>query len=200
MINLSDEELIALFKKGSSQAEDELFNRYKPLVSSVARSFFLVGAEPEDLIQEGMIGLYKATQSYQDSSSASFRTFAYLCVKRQIQTAVKHSNTQKNKLLNNYISLDSQGGIHGTDIDGEEAVLILPSNSLSPDDEIIAKETYEELLDKIKKALSPLERRVLELYLRGESYLEIASLVGKNYKSVDNTLHRIKNKLSFLNN
>ena len=200
MQKLTDEQLLLLIKEQNSSAEDELFNRYKPLVSSVARSFFLVGAEAEDLIQEGMIGLYKATQNFQQGTEAKFRTFAYLCVKRQIQSAIKHSLAQKNKALNNYISLDSQGGIHTADLGEEDAVLVLPSNSLAPDDEIIARENYEEMLVKIKKALSPLEKKVLALYLRGENYTDIADIIGKNYKSVDNTLHRIKNKLSFLIN
>ena len=166
------------------------------MVSSVARSYFLLGSELDDLIQEGMIGLYKACQSYSEKN-ASFKTFAYICIKRQIQSAVKHANRQKNKILNNYVSLDAQGGYKTGDGE-EEALLILPSSNLSPDDEMIEKENLEEILNKIKSALSPLELKVLTLYLKGNSYQTISKMVGKNYKSVDNSLHRIKNKLEFL--
>lgn len=193
----TDEELVKEMKSGEVGAEEELFSRFKPMVSSVARSYFLLGSELDDLIQEGMIGLYKACQNYSQNSSASFKTFAYLCIKRQIQSAVKHANRQKNKILNSYVSLDSQGG-YKTGEGEEEALLILPSSILTPDDEMIEKENYEEILDKIKRALSPLELKVLTLYLKGNSYQTISKMVGKNTKSVDNSLHRIKNKLEFL--
>ena len=192
----SDEELVKLIKAGEIGAEEELFSRFKPMVSSVARSYFLLGSELDDLIQEGMIGLYKACQSYSEKN-ASFKTFAYICIKRQIQSAVKHANRQKNKILNNYVSLDAQGGYKTGDGE-EEALLILPSSNLSPDDEMIEKENLEEIVYKIKSALSPLELKVLTLYLKGNSYQTISKMVGKNYKSVDNSLHRIKNKLEFL--
>ena len=193
----TDEELVKEMKSGEVGAEEELFSRFKPMVSSVARSYILLGSELDDLIQEGMIGLYKACQNYSQNSSASFKTFAYLCIKRQIQSAVKHANRQKNKILNSYVSLDSQGG-YKTGEGEEEALLILPSSILTPDDEMIEKENYEEILDKIKRALSPLELKVLTLYLKGNSYQTISKMVGKNTKSVDNSLHRIKNKLEFL--
>ena len=193
----SDEELVKLIREGKQGAIEELFSRYKPVVSSVARSYFLVGSELDDLVQEGMIGLYKACKNFNEKS-ASFKTFAYLCIKRQIQSAVKQANRQKNKVLNNYISLDSQGGYKTGENGEEEAVLVIPSSDLSPDDEIIERENYEEILTKIKRALSPLELKVLTLYLKGKSYQTISKMVGKNTKSVDNSLHRIKNKLEFL--
>lgn len=193
----TDEELVQMIKLGLEEAEEELFARYKPVVSSVARSYFLMGAELDDLIQEGMIGLYKACQKF-SQGQASFKTFAYLCIKRQIQTAVKQANRQKNKMLNNYVSLDSQGGYKTGENGEDEAVLILPSEKLSPDAEIIQKENYKEIVKKIKSALSPLELKVLTLYLKGNSYQTISIEVGKSYKSVDNLLYRIKNKLEFL--
>ena len=193
----TDEELVQMIKLGLEEAEEELFARYKPVVSSVARSYFLMGAELDDLIQEGMIGLYKACQKFSEKQ-ASFKTFAYLCIKRQIQTAVKQANRQKNKMLNNYISLDSQGGYKTGENGEDEAVLILPSKELSPDAEMIQKENYQEIVKKIKSALSPLELKVLTLYLKGNSYQTISIEVGKSYKSVDNLLYRIKNKLEFL--
>ena len=193
----TDEELVQMIKLGIEEAEEELFARYKSVVSSVARSYFLMGAELDDLIQEGMIGLYKACQKFSEKQ-ASFKTFAYLCIKRQIQTAVKQANRQKNKMLNNYISLDSQGGYKTGENGEDEAVLILPSEKLSPDAEIIQKENYQEIIKKIKSALSPLELKVLTLYLKGNSYQTISVEVGKSYKSVDNLLYRIKNKLEFL--
>ena len=193
----TDEELVQMIKLGLEEAEEELFARYKPVVSSVARSYFLMGAELDDLIQEGMIGLYKACQKF-SQRQASFKTFAYLCIKRQIQTAVKQANRQKNKMLNNYVSLDSQGGYKTGENGEDEAVLILPSKELSPDAEMIQKENYQEIVKKIKSALSPLELKVLTLYLKGNSYQTISIEVGKSYKSVDNLLYRIKNKLEFL--
>ena len=193
----TDEELVQMIKLGIEEAEEELFARYKSVVSSVARSYFLMGAELDDLIQEGMIGLYKACQKFSEKQ-ASFKTFAYLCIKRQIQTAVKQANRQKYKMLNNYISLDSQGGYKTGENGEDEAVLILPSEKLSPDAEIIQKENYKEIVKKIKSALSPLELKVLTLYLKGNSYQTISIEVGKSYKSVDNLLYRIKNKLEFL--
>ena len=193
----TDEELVQMIKLGIEEAEEELFARYKPVVSSVARSYFLMGAELDDLIQEGMIGLYKACQKFSEKQ-ASFKTFAYLCIKRQIQTAVKQANRQKNKMLNNYISLDSQGGYKTGENGEDEAVLILPSKELSPDAEMIQKENYKEIVKKIKSALSPLELKVLTLYLKGNSYQTISVEVGKSCKSVDNLLYRIKNKLEFL--
>ena len=193
----TDEELVKMIQGGSEEAEEILFSKFKPMVSSVARSYFLLGAELDDLIQEGMIGLYKACQKFSEKN-ASFKTFAYLCIKRQIQSAVKQANRQKNKILNSYVSIDAQGGYkEGV---GEEALLIIPSNKLSPDDEMIEKENYKEILEKIKRALTPLELKVLTLYLKGNSYQTISKMVGKNYKSVDNSLHRIKNKLEFLKN
>ncbi len=193
----TDEELVQMIKLGIEEAEEELFARYKSVVSSVARSYFLMGAELDDLIQEGMIGLYKACQKFSEKQ-ASFKTFAYLCIKRQIQTAVKQANRQKNRMLNNYVSLDSQGGYKTGENGEDEAVLILPSKELSPDAEIIQKENYQEIIKKIKSALSPLELKVLTLYLKGNSYQTISVEVGKSYKSVDNLLYRIKNKLEFL--
>lgn len=194
----TDEELVKMIQGGSEEAEEILFSKFKPMVSSVARSYFLLGAELDDLIQEGMIGLYKACQKFSEKN-ASFKTFAYLCIKRQIQSAVKQANRQKNKILNSYVSLDAQGG-YKEGFGEEEALLIIPSNKLSPDDEIIEKENYKEILEKIKRALTPLELKVLTLYLKGNSYQTISKMVGKNYKSVDNSLHRIKNKLEFLKN
>ncbi len=194
----TDEELVKMIQGGSEEAEEILFSKFKPMVSSVARSYFLLGAELDDLIQEGMIGLYKACQKFSEKN-ASFKTFAYLCIKRQIQSAVKQANRQKNKILNSYVSLDAQGG-YKEGVGEEEALLIIPSNKLSPDDEMIEKENYKEILEKIKRALTPLELKVLTLYLKGNSYQTISKMVGKNYKSVDNSLHRIKNKLEFLKN
>ncbi len=197
---MSDEELIAKAQSGDEQAEEHILNKYKPMVNSVARSFFLVGAELDDLIQEGMIGLYRACQKF-SADNASFKTFAYICVRRQIQSAIKSANRQKNKMLNNYVSLDNQGGFKlNENTSGEDAILILPSNTLSPDNQIIEKENLLEMVESIKKALSSLELRVLTLYLKGNSYQAIANMLGKNSKSVDNCLHRIKNKLSYLNN
>lgn len=197
---LSDEELIKEFRAGDEEAFSTLVKRYKFLVSTVSRSFFLIGAEQEDLIQEGMIGLMKACKNYSSANRTSFKTFAYLCIKRQIQSAVKAANRTKNQFLNNYISLNPQGGITVSSEDSEEddAMFILPSPIKAPDDKLIDKENFLEITKKIKSALSQHELRVLALYLKGMSYSQIAEIIGKNVKSVDNSLTKIKSKLQFL--
>ena len=196
MTEFTDEELAIKAKEGDEIAMGELFARYKNLVNKLSRSFFLAGGDVEDLIQEGMIGLYKAIQNYSKDKNASFKTFASLCIKHQIQTAVKIASAEKNKILSSAIPITEQNDFD--DDDDNENEIIIPSSQPSPDIQVIEKERQQELLNKINMSLSKLERQVLNLYLQGYSYNEIANLSNISKKSIDNALTRIKNKLQFL--
>lgn len=198
----NEEVLLKDFQNGKTAALDFLLTKYKTLVTSLARSYFLLGAEQDDLVQEGMIGLYKACQSYSPNSSASFKSFAYLCIKRQMQSAIKAANRQKNLVLNNALSFDSKNGIvfvNAENTNVNDKIIYLPSFQNSPESEMIDKENYDELLDKIKKLLSPFEYKILEYYLDGFKCSQIAALTTNTTKTIDNALYRIKNKLQFLN-
>ncbi len=201
MENLTDEELIEKAKKGDENALDFLLNKYKRMASKIARSYFLIGAEYEDLVQEAMIGLYKAYVSYNNKSGASFSTFARQCITRNVQTAVKMANRKKNQMLNNSISLSSQGSVvvHSEKED-EDINLVIPSNLLPPDEKLIENEKLNAIKEKIKNALSKLELEVLIAFLNGNSYSQIAQKMNMTNKSVDNALSRVRHKLSFLKN
>ncbi len=191
---MTDEELVTLSKNGNESAENELLEKYKDLVVKISRSYFIIGGELEDIVQEGMIGLYKAIKNYDSSKSASFKTFAIMCVKHQIQTAIKKANTKKNMTLSNSVSLQSF-----SEKNDEED--FLPMNlifQVSPDEKVISRENYKDLILKIKNILSKKEYEVLKFYLRGYSYKEIAKILGLNEKSIDNSLSRIKNKIKNL--
>lgn len=169
--------------------KNEIMIEYKPLVVSIARKYFLIGAEVEDIIQEGMIGLYKAIEDYKGNQEASFKTFATLCINRQIQTAIKISNNNKNKLLNDIIELG---------IDDEERMNSLVSTEPNPEEQILRQERYEYVLSEIDKKLSKLEKQILNCYLEGYSYEKIAKILEIDKKSVDNGLIRIRKKLLYL--
>ena len=194
MENLSDKELIELIRSGDEQALDFLLKKYKKLATKLTRSYFLIGEEFEDLLQEAMIGLVNACKKYDLQSTASFSTFASLCITRQIQSAVKHANSKKNEPLKDYISLQP------TDEPDEEddVVIVIPSSLLSPEEQLIQKETVGQIKKEIVSTLSDFELKVLELFLKGEKYTEIAIELGKTNKQIDNALSRIRNKLSFL--
>ncbi len=193
--SLTDEQLAMLAKNNDDEATNLLFNRYKNHVNAIARSFFLIGGDIEDIIQEGMIGLYKAIRSYTEDKKASFKTFASICIKHQIQNEVKKASSEKNKLLSTAIPILEQVD---HDDDNEHGEVILMSELPSPDDMVIANENAKELNQKIDKSLSSLERKILTLYLRGYNYTEISQIGNVNKKSIDNALTRIKQKLSFL--
>lgn len=178
--NVCDEELILRLRAGEEQIEEYLLEKYKPFVKSKSRVLFLVGGDKEDLIQEGMIGLFKAIRDYDPQKGVPFAAFAKLCVERQIYTAVEASMRLKNAPLNAYVSL-SEETEHLTDGGIEEAV--------------IEKTSFQQNLSKAKGALSPMEKEVLELYLEGKDYTEIAKLLEKPQKSIDNALQRIKSKI-----
>lgn len=192
---LKDEQLVILAKNNDEDAIGELFSRYKNLVNSIARSYFLVGGDIEDILQEGMIGLYKAIQSYSQDKKASFKTYATVCIKHQIQNAVKKASSEKNMILSAAIPILEQADFD--DEEGEHEV-VLSSDLPTPDDEIIAQENIKELNQKINQKLSALEKKILTLYLRGYNYNEISTIGDVPKKSIDNALTRIKQKLSFL--
>ncbi|MDX1358363.1 MAG: RNA polymerase sporulation sigma factor SigH, partial [Clostridia bacterium] len=172
-----------------------ILHKYSYLAKAKSRAYFLVGAEHEDLIQEGMIGLYKAVKDYNPEKTPLFFSFAELCITRQILSAVKSATRQKHQPLNSYVSLNKP-------IKGEEErtladILYLYSNR-NPEDLVISKETTVDLMGKIHSNLSKLENEVLTLYLKGEDYMHISKLLGKTPKSIDNALQRIKKKISII--
>ena len=198
MENYSDNELITLFREGDENAFGFLLERYKQLVSKIARSYFLVGAEYEDLIQEAMIGLYKAIKNYDTKNSASFSTFARMCIERNIQSAVKVANREKNKALNGSVSLSNQGEIKINEDEDEEISIVIPSSILSPDEKLEQSERIKQIKEQIVSLLSKFELEVLALYLKGYTYTQIALKLNMSNKRIDNALSRIKQKLAFL--
>ncbi len=191
----SDEELLIRLRDGEGGITDYIMDKYKNLVKSKAKSMYILGADNDDLIQEGMIGLFKAVRDYDSGRDASFSTFADLCVSRQMYTAVQASRRQKHIPLNTYISLY---GTAGTDHDGEEEELVnvLAARSLqSPEEVVIDKENVDRLEKTIEKELSSFEKQVLDLYMTGMGYQQIAKVLGRDDKSTDNALQRIKTKL-----
>jgi RNA polymerase sporulation-specific sigma factor len=193
--DVSDEELILRIREGEEGITEYIMNKYKNLVRNKAKSMYILGADRDDLIQEGMIGLFKALQAYDIGRDASFATFADLCVSRQMYTAVQSAGRQKNIPLNTYISLyDSAGRNH----DGEEEVLVnvlAAQSELTPEERVIDRENVEQMEKTIERELSAFEKQVLDLYLTGMSYQQIAKVLGKDDKSTDNALQRIKTKL-----
>lgn len=196
MINyesFSDEELLQRLRGGDPLAEETLYARYKQIVRSKARTYFLVGADREDIIQEGMIGLYKAVVDYQFDRQVSFRAFAELCITRQIITAIKSATRKKHIPLNTYISFNRSV----FDGDNERPLIdVLTSTRISdPEEVLIGRENYAAVADSIQNSLSKLERSTLEWYLLGYSYQQIAEGLQISTKSVDNAIQRVKKKL-----
>lgn len=191
---LSDDALIALLRAGDADAETALYDRYKRVVRARARTYFLIGGERDDLIQEGMIGLYKAVCEYQPDKEASFHSFAQLCVKRQILTAIKSAARKKHTPLNRYVSLNQTAYNEADD----ERTLMDMFENLSvedPEQTIISRESMERVAAAIRTRLSAFEQQVLQLYLGGYSYQQIAEVIDRPVKAVDNALQRIKHKL-----
>ena len=191
----SDEELIVRLRDGEAQITDYIMDKYKNLVRSKAKSMYILGADREDLIQEGMIGLFKAIRDYDIGRDASFFTFADLCVSRQMYTAVQAAGRQKHAPLNTYISL--YANMSGQE-DGEEREMIndiISQAEKNPEELLIDRENLELLEKAIDKELSGFEKQVLDLYLTGMKYTQIAKVLGRDDKSTDNALQRIKNKI-----
>jgi RNA polymerase sporulation-specific sigma factor len=191
---MSDEEVIALFREqGEVGAQDYILEKYKRLVIICTRRLYILGGDSEDVIQEGMIGLYKAIRDYDPSKNAKFFTFAKMCIDRQVATAIKTANRQKHKPLNESYSLDKSVFDEGDDFTYMDTYK--DRSIVSPENLIIDNENKRSLELAIEDKLSALEKRVLSLYLKGKTYTEIAKIIGREDKSIDNTLQRIKRKV-----
>ena len=190
---LSDDEIIKKIANKDDDAIEYMMKKYGAIVKREARTFYIIGAETEDLMQEGMIGLFKAIRDYNADKGTVFSTFATLCIRRQIKTAINNSNRQKHIPLNSYISIYAENNEYGYELEDN----IENENSDSnPENMIIAREQSKALNDLIDKRLSSLEKKVLKYYLDGLSYQEIAQKLDKTEKTVDNALQRIRKKLS----
>lgn len=196
--DLADEKLVELSIAGDEIATECLLARYKNLVRSRARMYFLAGADKEDIIQEGMIGLFKAIRDYNRDKAASFHGFAELCIKRQIITAVKTATRQKHMPLNSYVSLSNP--VYENDAEGFLEDVLQGGKEADPEHVFISKENTEFLNERINEVLSTLEKTVLLLYLEGKSYQEIAKLLDKPAKAIDNALQRVKKKMERFEN
>jgi RNA polymerase sporulation-specific sigma factor len=195
---MSDEELVDRIKAGDRPAMNFLFEKYKHLVRSKAKALFLIGGDRDDLIQEGMIGLYKAIQDFQRDRQSSFFSFADLCISRQIYSAIKASNRKKNIPLNTYISIYAP--VTGTNGEGNEKETLVDimyqENGQNPEEMVIDKENTSMIEYELVRRLSDLERAVLNLYMQDMKYVQIAKVLGKEPKTIDNALTRIKTKLN----
>ena len=194
---MTDEQLVKHAQEGplANDAMEYLLNKYKNFVrvKVKAHRYFLIGGEPEDIIQEGMIGLYKAIRDFREDRLVSFRAFAELCVTRQIITAIKTATRQKHIPLNSYVSLNRP--IYDDDSDRTLLDVITEDAPSNPEDMLIDQEDYSHIEGRIGEMLSPLEKEVLQQYMDGKSYVEIAQDMGRHVKSIDNALQRIKRKL-----
>lgn len=191
---VSDEELIDRLRNGESPITDYIMDKYKNLVRSKAKSMYILGGDNEDLIQEGMIGLFKAIRDYDSGRDASFYTFADLCISRQMYTAVQASHRQKHWPLNTYVSLYGSRS-QGDSDELELAEALPPDQDQNPETLFIDRERVEYLEGQIDKELSGFEKQVLDLYLTGMSYSQIAKVLGREEKSTDNALQRLKSKI-----
>lgn len=190
---LDDDKLLTLIHQEDNQALDILINKYKNFVRAKARTYFLIGADREDIIQEGMIGLYKAIRDYDGDKLASFRGFAELCITRQILTAIKMATRQKHIPLNSYVSLDKP--IYDEESDRTLLDVITGVEAIDPQELLINREKFGDLQLKLTGLLSELERKVLDLYVEGRTYQEISIELKRHEKSIDNAIQRVKRKL-----
>lgn len=191
-VDMTDEELVSISQQGNHEAMDYLLDKYRNMVKRETREVYIIGADSEDLMQEGMLGLFKAVRDYNENKNCGFHTFATLCVKRQIYTAVTSSNRKKHYPLNHYISFYSQ------DEEMKSAVIdfLAAEENSNPEANWLSRERMGGLVNKMDTLLSKYERQVLELYLDGLSYGKIAEQLGKTEKSIDNAIQRIRKKLS----
>ena len=191
--SMTDEEIVEIARVGDIDAQEYLINKYKNYVRAKARTYFLLGGDKEDLIQEGMIGMYKAIRDFRSDKLSSFRAFAELCITRQIITAIKTATRQKHIPLNSYVSLNKP--IYDEDSDRTLLDVITGNKVTDPEELIISREEFTEIETKMGELLSSLEWKVLMNYLEGKSYQEIAEDLGRHVKSIDNALQRVKRKL-----
>ena len=192
-MKMADEDVVRLCHGGDSDAEEYLLNKYKNFVRSKARSYFLIGADHEDIVQEGMIGLYKSIRDFKPEKLSSFRAFAELCITRQIITAIKTATRQKHIPLNSYVSLNKP--LYDEESDRTLLDVIMEGRISDPEEMIINRENLGNIHNRINEVLSGLEQEVLRAYLDGKSYQEIAETLGRHVKSIDNALQRVKRKL-----
>ena len=190
---MADEQIVDHARLGDRIAEEYLINKYKNFVRAKARSYFLIGADREDIIQEGMIGLYKAIRDFKSDKLASFRAFAELCITRQIITAIKTATRQKHIPLNSYVSLNKP--IYDEESDRTLLDVLSGNKVTDPEELVISREEFVDIESKMGEFLSELEREVLSAYLDGKSYQEIAQELNRHVKSIDNALQRVKRKL-----
>lgn len=191
---LSDEELILKLRDGDNRVTEYIIDKYKELVRKKTKAMYILGADHEDLLQEGMIGLFKAVRDYDAGRDASFYTFAELCVTRQIYTAVQAAGRKKHSFLNSYVSL--YGTQEGNEEESPRLIKeLVASDTKNPEELVIDKENLDNLEKMIEQELSGFEKQVLELYLTGMTYTEIARVLGKTAKATDNALQRIKTKI-----
>ncbi len=191
--DMTDEDIVVICHQGNDRAVEYLLNKYKNFVRSKARSYFLIGADHEDIVQEGMIGLYKAIRDFRSDKLTSFRAFAELCITRQIITAIKTATRQKHIPLNSYVSLNKP--LYDDESDRTLLDVIIEGRATNPEDLIISQENMQTINFRINEVLSDLEQQVLAAYLDGRSYQEIAQMLGRHVKSIDNALQRVKRKL-----
>lgn len=186
----SDEELIVRLRSGENEIMDYILEKYKPLVRKKTNALYLIGGENEDLIQEGMIGLFKAVRDYNEDKDCSFASFAQLCISRQLYSALEASNRKKHGPLNTYVSFS---------LEEQEGQLVFEDffsrKTSSPEEWILEQEKLKELQRRMKERLSSMEQQVLELYLGGNNYIQISEILQKSPKSIDNALQRIRQKI-----
>lgn len=193
--NMSDDELLELINKKDTDALDFLICKYKDLVNSKVNKYFIIGAEKEDIVQEGLIGLYKAIKDYKQDKQNSFKSFANLCIERQLITAIKSSNRQKHMPLNSYLSLNMTA-FENEDGNNDTQIVDVLENTVIEDplDTITKKEYFSSVENVIDSSLSDFEKKVLNRYVQGESYVKIAERLDAPVKSVDNAIQRIRKK------
>ena len=193
--NIKDEDLVEIIRSGDKLAFDYLINRYKELVNIKVSKYFIIGAERDDIVQEGLIGLFKAIKSYKPEMKSSFKSFANMCIERQLITAIKSSNRQKHLPLNSYLSLNISA-YNEEESDSDTALIDVFDSALVEDplDTITKKEYYKKVEDTIDKSLSDFEKKLLSKYINGKSYTEIAEDLQTPVKSIDNAIQRIRKK------
>lgn len=188
--NFTDEELIQRLRTGEEEIADYLMEKYKPLVRKKTNAMYLIGGEQEDLIQEGMIGLFKAVRDYNPEKESSFFSFAELCISRQLYSALEASNRKKHIPLNNYVSIFNEDDSEHWNVEQ-----MLRMENTSPEQLLIEQERKQEFFHRLEEKLSAMEKNVLYLYLEGNSYIRIADMLDKSPKSIDNSLQRIRGKI-----
>ena len=194
-MEVSDEDLAERARRGDEQAIETLLNRYRHYARAKARTYFLAGADKEDIVQEGMIGLFKAIRDFKADRNSAFRAFAELCITRQIITAIKTATRQKHIPLNSYVSLNKQSGSDDDDDGRSLGDMLISLDAVDPADLVVSAEEIASIKESMSKVLSDLETEVLQLYMDGKSYQEIGGYLGRHVKSIDNALQRIKRKL-----